>query len=531
MLPSLKNIGFDVLGICLDNATPNRRFFTDLCNKSLAPSIQHPESEENRLFLFFDSVHNFKNWYNCFVNKGLLVCPNFRGEKIGNPKFSHIRMLYELEAGKMVKIAFRLTNRVLFPTTIDKTNVRLADSLFHESTIAAMEFYRDNGYPDFSETIPFLKLIRRTWNICNVRTHSIGNLKRDPFRQPITSIEHENLSFLHDFCLWINKWEDLARSSDSPYRFSFTKETFLATRQTTGALIEVSKYLLKNNMGFNYVLLGKFQSDPLEKQFNLYRNMGGCNYYVSVRDVLNAEKSLRFHSLTKVAKIKVTELVDIFSETQELKLFETASESNEIVEELDMDEISIQCLEESVNNVLFFLAGFFSRSLMQSTSCKECQAMIVSSSEAPEINLDFPPDNPEAMVTRDKLLSLVNRGGLVTPTDIIFFTSVYIYNFLNALMAIPECKSRLLAFPEQSSLFVNALRLQMKKDEIGRQICEEKCKNGHSFSIIVDKTALKLFRICFQNIAKTINDQIRVGKKQKSSQNSNSQTRKIAKLS
>ena len=76
----------------------------------------------------------------------------------------HIRNVYNLELGKAPKIAHRLSDKVLNPATIEKTNVSLADSLCHESTIAALRTYAEDNHLEYKETANFLALIRRWWN-------------------------------------------------------------------------------------------------------------------------------------------------------------------------------------------------------------------------------------------------------------------------------------------------------------------------------------------------------------------------------
>ena len=44
----------------------------------------------------------------------------------------------------------------------------------------------------------------------------------------------------------------------------------------------MSKYLLENR-GFNYVLLGKIESDMIERRFIHIRQLSGANYYISMR--------------------------------------------------------------------------------------------------------------------------------------------------------------------------------------------------------------------------------------------------------
>ena len=53
------------------------------------------------------------------------------------------------------------------------------------------------------------------------------------------------------------------------------------------------------NNGYEYVILRKLQSDPLEKRFSQYRQMSGGRFLVSLREVLNSERILQCLSLLK----------------------------------------------------------------------------------------------------------------------------------------------------------------------------------------------------------------------------------------
>ena len=64
------------------------------------------------------------------------MCPPFLDEEGENPD---------------IKMARKLKEVVLHPVAIEKTNVRLADSLFHESTIAALDYYASHGHPEFDQ--------------------------------------------------------------------------------------------------------------------------------------------------------------------------------------------------------------------------------------------------------------------------------------------------------------------------------------------------------------------------------------------
>uniref|UniRef100_A0A0K2T313 Uncharacterized protein n=1 Tax=Lepeophtheirus salmonis TaxID=72036 RepID=A0A0K2T313_LEPSM len=69
-------------------------------------------------------------------------------------------------------------SKAVYPTPIEKTNVLLADSIFHESTVAAHHYY-SSTYPAWKVTGNFVSLVRKYWNIVNCKTPSAGVRKRD----------------------------------------------------------------------------------------------------------------------------------------------------------------------------------------------------------------------------------------------------------------------------------------------------------------------------------------------------------------
>ena len=60
----VKEIRFNVIGICVDNAFANRKFFKNfLCNGSWKASIQNRYTDE-KIFLIFDPIYIIKDIYN-----------------------------------------------------------------------------------------------------------------------------------------------------------------------------------------------------------------------------------------------------------------------------------------------------------------------------------------------------------------------------------------------------------------------------------------------------------------------------------
>jgi len=78
VMKAMTNLGFQVVSMSLDNATPNRKFYVhEFCKGILKPQIPHPLLPNKPLFLTFDAVHNFKNIYNSFINRREPWFPSF----------------------------------------------------------------------------------------------------------------------------------------------------------------------------------------------------------------------------------------------------------------------------------------------------------------------------------------------------------------------------------------------------------------------------------------------------------------------
>ena len=93
-----------------------------------------------------------------------------------------------------------------------------------------------------------------------------------------------------------------------------TEHTSRALHQTCEAITQMSKYLLEN-CGFNYVLLGKIQSDMIERRFSRIRQLSGANYYISMRQLQESDRKIRSISLLKYSQISIAE-IDIIVKTK-----------------------------------------------------------------------------------------------------------------------------------------------------------------------------------------------------------------------
>ena len=127
----------------------NRKFYQhELCEGSLRDYIVNPVDSSKVIRLSFDPTHIMKCIYNNFVNRKLFKCPDFNDKKV-EANFEHVVRLYKSEIGKPIKYAYKLTDKVMTPNGIEKTSVKLADALFHRSTIEGIKVYGEKECPNF----------------------------------------------------------------------------------------------------------------------------------------------------------------------------------------------------------------------------------------------------------------------------------------------------------------------------------------------------------------------------------------------
>ena len=255
--------------------------------------ISNEKSPGSKIFPFFDTSHLFKNFYNNWMAKGTFQCPLMDEEQMNktiHPSFSHLRELYDIEKGRPEKLAYKLTEKVLHPQVMEKTNVKLADSAFHESTINALNYYSLHGYSHFHDSALFAKTIRDWFNTLNVMCLDYGKRKREERRYAIRreSVE-EDLSYIARFVNWLELWNSKNTSG-------LSKATFQAAIRSSKAVISLVHYLFERYENLEFILLGNILSDFLEGRFGWWRQMCGGNYYNSVIKFLQSEKTIRLRS-------------------------------------------------------------------------------------------------------------------------------------------------------------------------------------------------------------------------------------------
>ena len=124
------------------------------------------------------------------------------------------------------------------------------------------------------------------------------------------------------------------------------------------------------------MLLGCIQSDYLEGRFGWYRQLCGANYFNSVLQFLQAEKSIRIRSLVKMGYL-ISEIKDIFHNSNNGENVEVQQCVNNILHVInDFSFIRNFSLSKSDEAILFYTAGSIARGLLKRLKCSACKDLL-----------------------------------------------------------------------------------------------------------------------------------------------------------
>ena len=110
---------------------------------------------------------------------------------------------------------------------------------------------------------------------------------------------------------------------------------------TLKVLKNVAKYLLEN-LNFDFVLYGKFQTDHKESRFSQYRQMYGGSRLVSVQEIKESERKLTINSLLRLHSpsftISVKKYLLQFSDS--VKSTALSKDDQNLIEEFSYNQVA-----------------------------------------------------------------------------------------------------------------------------------------------------------------------------------------------
>ncbi|KAH8039520.1 hypothetical protein HPB51_007422 [Rhipicephalus microplus] len=395
LIMRLESAGLHVVAVVTDNNAINRKMMS-LFSEQNEPGIvfPYPANPQQPLFHVVDTVHLLKcirnNWLNQKDDDKSFLYPSFESCGSGEDQkasFTFLRKLYQSEQTKLAKVAYGLSYKALYPSHLERQNVKLVLKVFNSFVSSALSLEVQKLHlAALQETATFIDLIVRWWSIVNVKTPEKGHRLRDVYQQPVKDMSSLQVQYLDQFITWLDRWSRRGTTAGG-----LTKETYFALRLSTYSLIELSRYCL-DELGFRYVLLGKFQTDCLEARFEKYRQMCGSHYNVSITEVFEAETKIRLQDTLKLKDMPLS----------------LAPKEQELDAEMLIAKYAIKLtqsdLKASQTDVpaLAYIAGYCAHAAIKRQPCEDCQSQLMITDR-------------ELQQSEHVLIDSMSRGGFKFP--------------------------------------------------------------------------------------------------------------------
>lgn len=475
----IQKYNFKVLCIITDNNRINQKMFS-----TLSPTfcMKNPTYLDDTIYLTYDFVHIFKNiffnWLNLKNYENTFIYPDFQDfSKTKKASFGNIRNLYKNELSQVAKKAYKLNDKTVFPNNLERQNVNLAENVFHDSTIAAL-----NCYNEYIETSQFLQIIKNWWSIVNVKSVIKGKLKRQEFCKPILSISDKKIEYLKKFLLWLHNW-----NGDSLNNVGLTKDTYNALKRSTEVLISLTEYSF-TKFQLKYILPGKFQTDNLERRFGRYRNLSGCNYNVSFYQVLESEKKIRLQNLLKSC-----------NPDQDIHYLKSVlSQENSKQTHIDISDFSFIFNSEYLakyevdESVRLYICGYAAHSFQKKVKCLSCRSLVIKS---------------KGDIVDDDYFNFLQRGGLCIATDEVGYIYYHISAIFNYIQINKDVEQLFFSKSNHKNVLAS-LGLESLELEEFLISFNQACQCGTSFHAIYYTVSLIFSNIILNNFVKNKNSEI-----------------------
>ncbi|KAH9384172.1 hypothetical protein HPB48_026165 [Haemaphysalis longicornis] len=266
----LEKIGYKIICVVTDNNKVNGKAMAKFKpSASCAPAgtsnfvYPHPCDPQRPLFRVLDTVRLLKcirnNWINQKNHQRCFSFPEFDTEGGGrmlSASFETLREAYDLEIGQLLRFAYTLSRKSLFPSATERQNVKLALQIFNDTLSPALRAIAGKhslGHVEGTST--FIDIVVKWWKIVNLKTSHKGQRLRDNLQEPLFPMNDPKVHFLYKVLDWLDEGKARTNSYNSG---KLTADTHGALHQTTSGLIEVARYCFKE-LNLSHVLLEKFR--------------------------------------------------------------------------------------------------------------------------------------------------------------------------------------------------------------------------------------------------------------------------------
>ncbi|XP_012561912.2 uncharacterized protein LOC105847114 [Hydra vulgaris] len=283
---TVAKLGGEILCLISDNLPTNRRIY-----QFFALSLNEPwlgNICNQSIIMLHDPVHLFKSIRNNWLTEKTGTIHLTLNSQLFKGYWKDLVSLYEKEKNNVIKLT-NLSYKAIHPGIIDRQNVTHMCGVVNEKTVAALKIC------DFKETSEFLERILLIWNYLNIKQEGMDIRLNDPNRASYKNVNDKRLQEILTFAEAVAK---MPGGKGWKRNKSFTSETKISLSNMLYGIVDLIRKLL--NEDHQYVLPGIFQTDRLEGEFGIYRQLCGGSYHVSVEEVKN---SLRLQRLKLFSKL------------------------------------------------------------------------------------------------------------------------------------------------------------------------------------------------------------------------------------
>ena len=270
------------------------------------------------------------------------------------------------------KKTYMLNYKSIHSHSIERQNVKLALRIVHVNNAATLRIWVLSMYyvtlSNWQGTALFIDYILKFWNIFSVKTTVEGIHKRLPDCDPIRSMNSHQMIWMAKFVSWLQSWK--LYSMNHPKSF-LINETFIAFSHTVKTVLVMMHDLLQHH-NLKYILLSKFQTDNLEGRFGLYRQLSGCNYLVSVKDVMYNERKPKIKGLLRLfsASKGVLTVSDFIASFNDIK---TNKQDSSFIEYFPYCDMGTEIKDVSE---LLMVTGFVAKRTLTHLICITCKSKL-----------------------------------------------------------------------------------------------------------------------------------------------------------
>ena len=132
---------------------------------------------------------------------------------------------------------------------------------------------------------------------------------------------------------------------------------------------------------------------------------------------------------------------------------------------------------------------------------------------------------------KEEFVSLVTRGGLLKPSDLVYVTCVHAWSLYHSIKDSNDVFNLLLSSSNPRTLFTEFFITILEDNDSMTETLKTSCGNGHTFLTFAKRAVSTFLYLMAKNYVSNMNDQIHAGKKRTDSNSGcSADARKIRKL-